>query len=171
MFFIFGRMREGSTSSSIDKPFRDVIVRIDAAIAQEWPPTSYLLTVVQVDVDHNTFFIIIASLVMQFALRSNRERTSPELDAVGLAREVGFESNPVHCDYRQTICYCMSALNGGPGIPLPLLLFLAVTAFIADGCRINPSIGQLQDTTGPSKSKLPDAQQRSRWGGIPSRLV
>ena len=82
--------------SFIDEAAGDVGVAIDAAVAQERPPTTHLLAVMHVDTDDNALFLVVARTVKEFALWPGYETTAPKLDTLGLSAWVRFVTNAVH---------------------------------------------------------------------------
>ena len=115
-----------------------------AAVAQEWPPAADLLTMAEVDVENEAFFLVVGSLIEQLTLRTGNKTAAPELDTVGLSGRVRFKTYAVYGHYRQTVCHGMTALHCGPGRALALLLLWGVRGLIADGCGVDEHFGALE---------------------------
>ena len=50
--FVWVRETDGG---SVDKALHDVAIAVDAAVAEERPPATYLFAMAKVDTDHSTF--------------------------------------------------------------------------------------------------------------------
>ena len=57
----------------------------NTTVTEERPPTSYLFTVVEVDVHNNAFLFIVRRAVMQFTLRACNKTAAPKLDTTRLS--------------------------------------------------------------------------------------
>ena len=110
---------------------------IDAAVAEERPPAPYVLAVLEVNIYHKAFFLVVACPVIELALRTSHETAAPKLNASSLLTWVGLEAYAVDSYYRQTIGYGMTSHHGGPSLALALLFVLCIILGIADGCRID----------------------------------
>ena len=128
----------------VQKAFHNTFVGIDAAIAQERPPAAYVFRAFQVHFHNQIFRSVVAGLCQKFALRSCYETVSPEQDAVGLSRRVGFVAYTVYGYYRQSVGYGVSALRDDPGSQLACLFIVRISAFPADGGGLDQDFSSSQ---------------------------
>lgn len=68
---------------SVDKSLGEIAIGVDAAVAQERPPTPNLFRALEINVDDCRIFVVVRGAVDEFALRTCYETAAPELDAVG----------------------------------------------------------------------------------------
>lgn len=55
----------------VNKPLHNVAILVDATVAKEWPPTAHILTMFQVYLNNDTFFLVRRRAIEHFALRTN----------------------------------------------------------------------------------------------------
>ena len=70
---------------SIQEALVEVVVVVDATVAQEGPPASHLLAALHVDVDDLQVLGVVGCAVDEFALGPGYKAAAPELDAIGLS--------------------------------------------------------------------------------------
>ena len=128
----------------IDESSGDVTVVFDAAIAEEWPPAAHVLAVLEVDVDDEALFLVVARTIVELALRTSHKTAAPELDALGLTAWVWFEAHTVNCHHWQTVSHSVASHHGGPRLTLALLLLLCIVGGVADGGRVDEDVGSLE---------------------------
>ena len=122
----------------------EVAVFVDAAVAEEGPPLADGLCSLHVNIYDGCFFIRRAGLIEELSLLASYEAASPELDAARRAARVGLKADAIDCDDRYAVGYGVAALDGGPGIALPLLFLRRVRALVTDGGGVDEEVGSLQ---------------------------
>src|SRR5689334_22125169 len=119
---------------SVAETAEQVVVRVDATIAQERPDAAHVLAAREVDVGNEQLALVGARAREELALRPGDEARAPELDA---APAIGrrFKSGAVASEQRQAIGDGVAALHGDPRIALALLLVVGVVRIPADRGR------------------------------------
>ena len=84
MRIIKGKKQKGLGGLFVDESLQDITIAVDAAIAQERPPTAHLLGALHADRNHLTDFLVLRSPIKELALRTDDHRRTPELNAIGL---------------------------------------------------------------------------------------
>src|SRR5258706_8377491 len=108
--------------ASIEQTIGDWRVRIDSAVAEEWPVAADVFEGFQVDVAHQNFFLVLRGFSQHAAEGIAEEGCAPEFQSLaggGLAADVaGLEADAIdHC-YVNTIRNGVGALDGAPGVVL-----------------------------------------------------
>ena len=76
----------------IYKPLEDISVFVDTSIAQERPPASHILRVLEVEFDDDALFLMAVGLIDDLSLRTSEEGGTPELDTLRLTTRIRFET-------------------------------------------------------------------------------
>ena len=121
----------------IYKPLEDISIGIDAPIAQEGPPASHILRVLEVEFDDDALFLMAVGLIDDLSLRTSEEGSAPELDSFRLTTGIWLETYTVNCEDGQTVGNGMTTHHRLPGSALALLFLCGVVGGIADGSGVD----------------------------------
>lgn len=119
----------------------EVVVGIDATIAEERPPPTDLLGAMEVDIDKEVLGVSLRGFGKELALWTSYEAGTPELDAVCQPARIGLVPYPIDGDDGQAIGHGVTTLNNLPGLALTGLLLGRIAALIADSGGIDEDVG------------------------------
>src|SRR6185312_2432040 len=124
--------RPPATPASVAEAPQQVVIGVNAAVAQEGPDSAHLLAAPQVDVGQQQFPRAGPGLGQELTLRADDETAAPEVDAGTGPAGIRFEADAVAGEHRHAIGDGMAALHGNPGVALAGLFRLVVVWIPAD---------------------------------------
>src|SRR5690606_18866732 len=113
-----------NSAHSVPIALEQVLVGVDAAVAQERPDPPYVLAALQVHLGHQDSGLVIG-LGEEFALRAKHMAVAPEVHARGAERR-RLVADPVAAQYGQAIGDRVAAMADAPRLALAVLLGLIV---------------------------------------------
>src|SRR3569832_424861 len=112
------RVPRGSSAVAITQ--RECLIGIDAPVAQIRPDASHGLAAREVRVGDQYLGTVVRARE-HLALRPRDEAVSPKLNALGVARGVGFEADAIARQHGQTVGDGVRTLDGDPRLALTQL--------------------------------------------------
>ena len=121
----------------IDEATENVVIGINATVAQERPPAAHLFRALHIDIDDGFHFLTGWGFVEQLSLWTGYKGGSPERDTILL-------THTIDCDDGKSVGYGMSTLNGLPSHALALLFLGRVVGIVTNGSRVDQHLGTLK---------------------------